>query len=208
MKKLFVIIFLFAFMSNVNAEECTEAQIKELKQKAESIVVDTEFYEEDIEYQNYTSNYLIIQGIPEGFYLQSDNSRYLYEYKDNINGKVEDIITNDVETLEVYSNACPNKILRKITLSLKKYNPYSKYKECEGISGDELDICGKYYEKTLSDEEFYEKIKEYKENNKISTPQELNNKNKIKYITIVLSVIVIISIIIILLIKRKKNILD
>lgn len=206
MKKILFIIFMFAFMNVTYAEECTEEKLKELKQIADNIVIDTEFDDRYIETQMYSFNLITIQGLKEDFYIYSKDMSILYEYKDNIDGKIEDTITSDIEELYVYSDICPNEVIRKIKLSLKTYNPYSQYEECEGISGDELDVCDRYYDKILSEDEFIEKINEYKNNNKTGT-KETNKGNKTIYLIIIGSVVVI-SLVIALIVRRKRNILD
>lgn len=203
MKKILFIIFMFTFINVTYAEECTEEKLKELKQIADNIVIDTEFYDKDLDIQMYDSNLLTIQGLTEGFYIYSDDGRYLYEYSQN--GKIEDILTGKVEYLNIYNDICPNEVIRKVKLSLKTYNPYSQYKECEGISGDELDVCGKFYNKSLTEEEFIKKVNEYKESNK--TTKEETKQNNTIYLIIIGSTIVIL-LIVILLIRRKRNILD
>ena len=58
MKKIFLIALMFLFIGNVNAEECTEQKLNELKQQAESIVIDVEFDEEAMIHQQYDTRFL------------------------------------------------------------------------------------------------------------------------------------------------------
>jgi len=201
-----LVILMFAFMNTTYAEECTEEKLKELKQQAENITVDIEFDEKNIELDNFDTSYITIQGLTNGFYIYSKNQKYLYESTDNIDGKIIDTITADENKLYVYNDTCPNEIIREIKLTLKRYNPFSQYSECEGIDSNKLEVCKEYIEKDITYQEFINKINEYKKNNDSKEIKEEIKENNIYLIIGGILVVVIISII--LVIRRKRNVLD
>ena len=204
MKKMLFIILMFTFMNGIYADECTENKLTELKQLAENITISTEFYDQNVYLEDYTTNIITIQGLPEGFYLYSPDRSFRFDKDDMINGNIEETITSNIKKLYVYNNICPNQIIKEISLSLKTFNKYSEYDECKNIKETDLAVCGKFYDKTLTEEEFYKIIEDYnkKENNKDGL------KDSIKYIMIGIGIIAITIVITIIIIKRKKNILD
>ena len=122
MKKILFIILMFTLINVTNAEECTDNKMQELKQQAENITISTEFYGENVYLEEYTTNIITIQGLPEGFYLYSPDRRYRFDKDDMLNGVIEEIITSDEKKLYVYNNICPNKVIKEIPLSLKTFN--------------------------------------------------------------------------------------
>lgn len=204
MKRILFIILMFTLINVTNAEECTDNKMQELKQHAENITISTEFYGENVYLEEYTTNIITIQGLPEGFYLYSPDRRYRFDKDDMLNGVIEEIITSDVKKLYVYNNICPNKVIKEIPLSLKTFNRYSEYEECKGISEDELEVCGKFYDKSLTEKEFFEIIEKYKKEKE----QKEDINNTAKYIMIGVGVLAVIIVIVRIIRKRKKNILD
>ena len=208
-KKILFLVMMFSFFNVVSADECSVEKINQYKELAKNITVDTEFDDRYTYLQEYETNHITINGLSEGFYLQSKNLEHLYEYEDVIDGIITSDITSEVKKLYVYNENCPNQILKEIKLELKKYNAYADYEECEGISGEELDVCGEFYSKNITETEFQRRVKEYKDSLKKEPLEKIekDNKNYI-YIGIVVGIVVLIALVVTIIIKRKKNRLD
>lgn len=206
MKRIIMIILMFAFMNTTYAEECNDEKIKGLKEQAKNITVDLEFNEEAIELDNFDTSYITIQGLSDGFYIYTKNQKYLYDYTDNIDGKIVDTITASEDKLYVYNDACPKQVIREIKLTLKRYNSFSKYPECIELDNVELEVCKEYTTKEITYEKFKNEIKKYYKNNDTKENNEEKKESNIYLIIGGIAIVIIISIII--LIRRKRNILD
>ena len=144
----------------------------------------------------------------QGFYIYTKNRNKLYEYKNNVNGIIKDKITKNEEKMYVFNDICPNKIIREINLKLKKYNEYANSIECEGISGDELDVCDENYSKDITFNEFVAIVNDYKRKKENNNEQIITKKNYKYIIWGIVGIILFVVIIILLNNRRKKNILD
>ena len=206
-KILFFIMMVILFnINSVKAEECSEERIKELQKIADNIFVDVEFDYESADAGIYNSNYVMIQGLTNDLYIYTDDSSVLFTIdQQNEKGVISRIVKDNVSKLYVYSQSCPNTILKKIDISLNRFNQYSEYEECKGEVGKELDICDEFYDKEISEKEFYEEIEKYEENKKNNI---LKKNNIFKILIPIVGVIVIILTIIIVVKKIKDNRLD
>lgn len=205
MKKMLFIILMFAFINITYAEECTENKIKELKEKADNINVDVEFDYNSADAGVRNMSYVTVQGLTNDLYVYANDLSVLFlKSHENESGEITKLVTDRVKSLHVYSNICPNQIIKKISLTLNTYNPYSAYEECKDISGEELKVCDKFYDENISEKEFYKEIEDYKSKNKIDNIIKNNNKIWLLLIPIVLAVIILIVIIK----KIKDNRLD
>ena len=163
---LFIIGVLFFNIQLVFADECTSDEIQSLKELSKVIDVSLEFdYEAASESGIFNQNIVSVFGITEGFYAITKNHSIGFYYDESFEGAV---IKNMAKTmnagsdiLEIYSEKCPDTVLRTIQLNLKKYNLFSGYKECEEIDKKELDVCDPFYDKALTYEEFIKKINNY-----------------------------------------------
>lgn len=211
MKKLrvsFFIVMIICFFTNMSiskADTCTSTKLEELKQKANNIDIYTEFDDSSINNRIYDRYHITITGLIEGLYIYTDNYEKAFDMSSVVDGTINSYITTNVKKINIYSNECDDQIIKSIEVNLKKFNIYSTYKECEGISGEDLDVCSEFYDGELTDSVFQSEIKKYKESleNKIV----IKNNNWITY-GIIAGVIVVIAILIITIIRHKKNKLD
>lgn len=205
LKKMLFIILMFTFMNTAYADECTENKLKELQQLADNINVDVEFDYNSAEAGVRNMSYVTVQGLTNDFYVYADDLSVLFlKSQENEVGAITKLVSDGVKTLHVYSNICPNQIIKKISLTLNTYNPYSAYEECKDISGEELKVCDKFYEKNISEKEFYKEIEEYKSKNKINNIIKKNDKIWLLLIPLTLAIIILI----IILKRIKDNRLD
>lgn len=207
--KLLLILFLFFNINFVYAEECNDNQIKLLKEQAKAIVVDSEFNMDYVIYGVFSSNTVTVQGLTEDLFIMSKERDIGIFFEDVIDGVATEIVQSTSNKFYVYSYSCPGIALRTINLSLKKYNMYSDYEECDGIEEGELDVCDKFYDgNVLGYEDFVKKVNDYKERKKdiIDVDEIKNSKNYIYIIVGILLLLIIIGVIIIR--KKKDNQLD
>lgn len=164
MKRLIILFGIFGLLfsvDNVNAEECTSQELANYKALADVIKINTEFDDSGIEYGIYGNNIVTIQGLNEELYILSEDDSEGFFPEDMVDGVITKTISSSVDTFYVYASKCPSEKLRTIELSLKKYNLFADYKECDGISGEDLDVCSEYYNGDISYNQFLKKIDEY-----------------------------------------------
>lgn len=205
---LFILMCMLFNINLVKAEGCNTEEINRLKELSENIFVDVDFNYEAAEAGLINSNYVTIQGLPNELYIYTDDLSVLFTSdQQDESGMITRIVKDGVTKLNVYSNTCPNEIIRTIKLTLNTYNPYSKYEECEGIDGNDLDVCDEFYDKNISEEQFLEEVEKYKEVTKSNNI--LKDENKILKILIpIIGALVIILIIVVIRKKIKDNRLD
>lgn len=207
--KIFFFVILVFQIPFVNAEECTDIQIKELSALAKTIQIDSEFDRESVIFGVYDNYIISIQGMIDDFYILSKDQNLVFFSTDIKDGIITKSVSANNDIFYVYSKSCPNIILRTIELSMKRYNIYSEYAECDGIDGEDLNVCDEFYEEFISYEEFKESIDEYK--TKSNNILEFENvgiffkRNVVIGIILFLLIIVIVSLIII---HKKRNKLD
>ncbi len=106
-------------------------------------------------------------------------------------------------------------LVKTISVNIPKYNYYSERIECEGISGEELDVCGKWYEYELNESTFLYKVNKYKESQDKLEEEKEKNKFSIffnnivdfllDYYIYIIIVIVSIALITLFIVIRKKR---
>ena len=106
-------------------------------------------------------------------------------------------------------------LVKTISVNIPKYNYYSERIECEGISGEELDVCGKWYEYELNESTFLYKVNKYKESQEKLEEEKEKNKFSIffnnivdfllDYYIYIIIVIVSIALITLFIVIRKKR---
>ena len=139
MKKMLFIILMFTFINVAYADECAENKLKELQQQAEQITINVEFDYNSADAGIRNMSYVTVQGLTNDFYVYADDLSVLFlKSHENESGEITKLVTSKVNSLYIYSNICPNQIIRKIPLTLNTYNPYSSYEECQDISGEEV----------------------------------------------------------------------
>ena len=197
-KLIYVMMFTFIllFPSNVYADECNGTRINELKEMAKSIEV---FYDYDNstlnlnseEYIKFSKNdegkavpygrlIVTITGVNEEFSVKDITYKRTFTPSSFSGG----ILTLHFEKegnrrFEVYSNSC-NKTVRTIYMQLPRYNDYHIDPLCEGIDGNDLAVCNKWYAYDLDYDSFKKKVEDYKQKVKWEE-EELKRKNSIIY---------------------------
>lgn len=208
---LFIMFMLFN-IGIVKADICDSNDIARLKEIAKNVSVSYEYINnenEDVQEEKnepseegtltIVNTYNIeISNATDEIYLKDENGNE-YHLSDSINGVISTTANAGTVKYYVYSSNCFNKLLRTITIELDKYNVYANYKECEGISSEELEICDKWYQGNLDYDTFMKKIEEY------NTNQNSIKNNYMKYLYIVVSGTVLIILIVILVIRFKKR---
>lgn len=210
MKKLLiylVAIFCFLPLTSVYASECSNEEIKVLKQKAEAIQIDTEFNYDALNNYLVYDNYIIyVSGLSEDLYVMTSDLSIGFFFENVENGVVSRNVSNSIEYLNVYSTECSEVVLRKIKLNLKKYNPFSTYPECLEIDDSDLNACKQFLDDSITYEEFMQQIENY---NSIflDTSEEKNIWNYIKkyYYLIIIFGVIIFGVIILIFKRRKKR---
>ena len=194
--------------------DCNNEEIVSLKKETNKIKVEYEHIEkyEEFDEVNYNKFNVDIKNVPNDYYIMIyDDTKYVPE-----NGSVRVILSTGNWDIKIYSNKC-NNIIDTINLRLPRFNMYSIDPLCEGISGEDFPLCGKYYEYDVSYDNFKQRLEHYKKTYKIDNNKEeeqtKNNKfdiilkylNEYKlYIGIGLCTVILI-IVIILLINKKRN---
>ena len=164
-KYLFFMIFVLILGVHIEyvwAEECTEEKITSLKEQANNITYSVEFDYDGVNLGYFDQNFVSFVGINEDLYVTSKDYSVGFFYSDSVDGVVTKGVGYGNNTFVIRSNSCPDTILKTINLDLKKYNIYSQYEECDGISGEELDVCNEFYEKDLDYDEFVKAVNNYK----------------------------------------------
>lgn len=218
-KSITVLMFLFfvSYPFNCYAENCDSATLNDLKALAEKVNVSVTYDEEALNDRGVNESKVTVTGIlSNDIYAMTRDGSSLFTFDDNVDGSIVETVTTLSDELDIYSDLCPGKVLRKIPLSLKKYNKYYESEECAGIKDGELDVCNKYYDGDLTEEQFKAKVNKYKNNvvvaeedaNKLSVSNFISNVKDNLVVVIIIGV-VIIGVIGFLIYKRyKDNILE
>jgi len=155
------------------------------------------------------------------FYSRASESiRTAYEGR-FVEGNVYSGYTVGTHTFDVYANECTDK-LKSITIKITKFNEYSQTEACEGISGDDLSVCGEWFDnRNLSSEDFNTIVEEYKNGNiedgsQIETIDDINLSffNKIvyflknNYLYIIGGIVLIVIIVSLIVIRQRRGRLE
>ncbi|MDD6878904.1 MAG: hypothetical protein PUD59_01585 [bacterium] len=200
---LLVVIFCFGFLGNVNASECTEKDIEELKAIAEKITFSREFTDNGAEQNNYgfiltgyNLNKNLILSFPNGLDFFSENEEEKIGYFQN----------NRSLKIEVYASehhVCDSTKITTLNVIFPAYNTYSDREECKN---KEIDICQKWYDSSDVTEEEFKKI--INESNEFEIPEKENKVLKFIFDNryfLLGSFIIVFIIFVIIFTKRKKN---
>lgn len=240
---VFVMIFLFPF--SVKADECSDSKILELKEAAKNIEINYE-YNKDAKSTDYIDDYeegeiiddlepvidikgavnLIITGLPKGMYIEEREYGRFFHYDMQVDGKIIiEKVGGGTKSFAVYSNECYDEI-RSISIDVPKYNIYHEDPLCEGISGDDLAVCGEFYNGDISYETFKASVEQYKSelSNKKSEDKSIDDTsknsnvdkvvNKVSstledyYIYIIAGVVLLVAIVIFIRVRRKRSVLE
>lgn len=220
-KLLFIFIIILSSITIVNAD-CTKEEISSLQKEARKIKITykhlggVEGIDGGIYYNSFSVN---IKNIPDDFYVILDgvNRKYIPE-----NNTVFDTLDNGKWTFSFYSNSCNSKI-STIAVKLPRFNTYSLDPLCEGIDGNEFQLCGKYYEYNVSYDDFKLRVENYRKTHKIIKEEEkkeeksieeiLSNilsfiqKYKLYFIAVAVLFIIVVVVLIIIRKNRKRGVL-
>lgn len=154
MKKMGIFItFLLCyicFIDNAYAS-CLREDIARVKELAKNITANYEFVGErdfdDVD-QTYSLSF-DFAGLDDEIYLQEVNYKTSNFYTSGEGVFVE----AGKYSFDVYYMGCEGTKLRNIELELKDFNKYSLKEECNGLQ-DTVDICGEWYQGSITDEYF------------------------------------------------------
>ena len=216
-KFLFIAILMLCFIKNVNALKyggCEYSTISNLKMLVSNINVSYTYEIND----NKAYFNVILNNIPRDVYFIDINTGNKYYYENTNNGEI--VISgynNDFGESGQYKFFINNNICNGIKLGTKYYKipPYNnKYNSelCKDL--ENFSLCKKWSKNTYTDEEFKQKIEEYKnvKNEKVEETEIKYEKDTlskvvqfyIKYYYLFLPAIILICIII-MVISKKRN---
>lgn len=211
-KILVIMLFLFQ-IGDVEAENCSEQELKRLKQLAEAIEINVEYDEDSISLGIYDSYIATVNGMTDELYIISKDSTAGFFPEDIVDGVITERVSSINNEMLVYANKCySEEILRTINLSMKSFNYFSTYSDCDGLE-DVLDVCDPHYEYVdkLTYDKFRKIIDDYKNGNgDIEAPVSINDwLNDYYFIFVGIGIVILLIVIVILIIRhKKKNKLD
>ena len=211
---LFITLF-FSFNLSVDAALCDKEYIDNLKELAEQVDVNYEYidYSEEIlsgSGGSYSTNRykVLINLISNDLYLNFDDN--VYNFSQDNNGIVTFYSNSGPLEFSIHTKICADYRLRKINLTLPKFNVYSYKDECRKLSNYELDVCDPWYQGTITDISFYNSVNKYLNN----VDEEYGLLDKIiiflekNLFYIICGFVVLILFIILFVNYRKKSVLE
>ena len=184
-KFLFFIFIMFIFLNKINAD-CTFEERQELLKEANNIEA---YFDADVNHNIFLFN---LYNLNENLYVDITNSLNDKTITINYNNLVNDIYTYEefeinksaIYTVNIYSNKseCYGKKITSKRVRKGIINKFAKQSVCEGI--EEYYYCNSVLDNniTLTDDEVYKKIEDYKlaleEKNKV----EEKNFNLLEFI--------------------------
>lgn len=238
---LFLMICLVPF--SVKAE-CSDEELKSLKEDANKIKIEyQENYNPQKEDFEVTDNYdeegnaipdedadkevvlqkatidVIVSNYSDKFYILDEETGYKFDNRKIENGML--ILKNQPggkRKYMLYSNSCGS-LVKRFTITLPRYNIYSEDPLCEGITGEQLSVCGTWYNYSIDYNTFVKRIEQYKKDlNKIDENNKKKEKEKkveeIKeffeeyYLYMIFGILVIICIIAFVIYRKKRSVLE
>lgn len=226
MKRIKYILFTFLILSFGTlfvSADCTKEELEELKNEANKIKATYKHLgavEAEGEVNEYNHFTITFKNVNEDFYISD-----IYDFKYNLNEN-DNLISFSITTgkydFYVVSKKCDVQI-KKINVKIPMFNSYSLDPLCEGIDGEDFELCGKYYNSNyeISYDTFKRKVEEYRRTHKIKNEKDNDTKEKISikvilnkmldfitnyqlYLVIFLGTLLMILIIMII-IKRKRK---
>lgn len=220
MKKYLIlsIFIFFAFIPHLFAD-CSRTEENRLKMLASQVKITYEY--NDSYYDDYgdivKEMFIIsITGLTDEIYALIDETSSYFMYDPNNQTVSMDGFTSGTKTIKIYSKnpECSTE-LRKIYLTLPKYNYYADDPLCEEIDTTKFALCDKWYQFDINYDTFLKRLEAYKNslNNNdepIIDPSKDNTENPIitflkKYIVYIASALVIGITIIVVAIKKKRS---
>ena len=198
-----LLLFIIISTVSVKAEECTYAELKELKQLAQKVQISYEYSEKSKVFN------LSIYNLSDKVVL--GNSYYVY----NTTIRNFDSLTSgenrNFKLVGGNATNCKDELLRTIQVKVPYYNRFYNSEQCKDL--DKLTLCKKWTNTSnITQEQFEKKIKEYltKKEKKTSFIDDTIQfiKDNYIYIGISFGVILIIIVIVVYQKKFKKKTLD
>lgn len=216
-KYLLPVLFFFIMIDKVYAS-CSLSEENRLQTIASQVKVTYEY--NDNAYDDYgekikESFSITITGLTEEIYaLEESTSSYFLYNKDN-NIITKDGFASGSKVIKVYSTKgiCPD-VLRKIYISLPKYNDYADDPLCQDVDVSKFALCDKWYQFDIDYNTFVKRVTEYK--NQLNQPnqdpaqEKENTLHPIllffqKYIVYIVAGILVLIIGIVLVIRKKRS---
>lgn len=212
--KTALIVLILMLINNVNVlAECSSEEVQVLKEKASNIEIKLNL-RENVEGEFGTSNKtydVIVNNLTEEFFLIDGYYGESYGVRDkDENGQIVFYsYMPGTYNFKIYSQECGT-LISTIKVVVPRYNPFFGDPLCEGISGEDLDVCGEWYSGELDYETFKAKVEKYKSGNNLEDNKNLDSSFSINKIVIflVVSALVVVTIISIVIIKRKRSVLS
>lgn len=216
MKKIKIMLIVFILML-INCEnvlaECSSEEVQVLKEKASNIEIKLNL-RENVEGEFGTLNKVydvIVNNLTEEFFLIDGYYGESYGVRDNDeNGQIVfKSYMPGIHNFKIYSQEC-GILISTIKVEVPRYNPFFGDPLCEGISGEDLDVCGEWYSGELDYETFKAKVEKYKNSNNLEDNKNSNSSSSINKIVIFLVVLVLVmaTLVSIVTIKRKRRVLQ
>lgn len=211
MKKIKIMLIVFILMlinyENILAE-CSSEEVQVLKEKASNIEIKLELQENvEGEFGYYDTHNLIINNMTEEFFIYSEYDGQSYGIRD-ANSESQIIFFDYMfgkHLFKVYSQKC-GVLISVMEIDVPRYNSFFKDPLCEGISGDDLAVCNKWYDGDLTYESFKLAVENYKKDSSGAEEKiESFVSNDILKILLVLGVILLIILVLIVLRKRRGS---
>lgn len=212
---LLVVIFSFVIFSDeVSAEICDSADIKRLEKLADMIDVSYEYIDNEVD-SNTEDDYAIIDSyrifvsnLNQELYIKK--GLYEYRYSDAVEGTLMFTSNSGQMQMLVYTDRCPGKVLKTITLDLPKFNVYSYRRECKELEDLNLDFCDEWYQGYLDDRIFNEFIEPYINQDEVEVTiiDKIIQFFKQYYIYMIVGTVVIVGIYLLIVNYRKRSVLE
>ncbi len=212
-KMRFVVFFCLAFLfmnQCVFAAYCGKDDFERIKNVANDISIEYSLREDSDVKGMYD---IIVTGLTSELYIKETSHDIVIAYDGTDNGTyILEGISGDNYTFEIYYERCASTLVRTITLNVPKYNSLSESPLCDGISGEDLDVCDEWYQGDLDEDKFNESIEEYNKNLQKEQIEETFNKVieffKGNFIYMISAIAIVAAIIIVIYIKKKRSALD
>ena len=168
---VFTLLFIFINVFCVHAS-CTSEEISTLKEETKNIKITykhlgkVEIEDTDEVYYNYFK--LSAVNLSDDFYvmLSKNTNKFV-----PIDGKIETTVYSGNWDFHIYSNKCEEKI-NTIDVFIPTFNVYSLDPLCEGIDGEDFELCGKYYEYNIEYSDFIQRVTRYREIHDVGQKKE------------------------------------
>lgn len=194
MKKLLIFLgIFFSFTINVNAASlCSYKEQVTLNQKAANVKANYEVATITRQFEDAAVDIEVFRisiiNMTEDFYVEVsnniDNTKWDFDYDDTDDGIVSfdwDSEEMTAFTFKVYTSSktgCPDEVIKTIPLTTPRYNKYSNMAICDDIP--EFSLCQRYVTtKEISQEDFLEKVDEYRTGEIDKNGNELNKNQNV-----------------------------